>query len=351
MAILQLLIGLALQSINRIVTTALGWATVLLFGRVPRERQIYLSLIVFTSIIWLVIVTGIVWPSIGTFLLAFTRIPRWVNDNWVRIAMAAAAVILPLFVGTTTLLLRDPGLRPTDVVSKWQTALSGYRFTIGIALTLLVTVVVAPLMHLRNLLRRWTTNHFPVIVQTADYPEVVADIERGFESMGMRLQRGSTNVLLRIPTMMLTAFVGSAFDRLVARELSTLIADDLEIVVHPFDLVVSGPRIVIVRAQAVLAEQLPFTRAYLTWTKEGNHMEDRIKTAWHDVRTTLDGHLSRGVNTTFSHIERDLRTSNVDFEEWEILFRVFLLTQRQVCRAATEWRLGPARSRGCRTPQ
>jgi hypothetical protein len=335
MAILQLLIGFALQSVNRIVTIALGWATVLLFGRVPRERQIYLSLIVFSSIIWLVIVIGIAWPPIGTFLLTFIRIPRWVNANWIRIALAGAATILPLFVGTTTLLLRDPGLRPTDVASKWRTALSGYRFTAGIALTLLVTMVIAPVMLVRNLLRRWTTNHFPVVIQTDDYAEVVADIERGFETTSLRVHQEPTHVLMRIPTMMLTAFVGGSFDRLVARELSTLGATDLEIVVHPFDLIVSGPRAAIVRAQAVLAVRLPFTRAYLTWTEEGRQMEDRIKAAWHDAVTALDEHPPRDTNVTFSQIEQDLNTSNVDFEEWEILFRVLLLMQRQVSRVAT----------------
>lgn len=334
MVILQALIVFALQSTNRIVTTALGWATVLLFGRVPQERQIYLSLVVVGSIVWLIILAGMAWPPLATFLLAFVRIPQWVDYNWVRLLMLAGAAIILLLVGTATLLLHDPWLRPTDVASKWQAALIGYRFTVGIALTLIVTVFIAPALQVRNLLRRWATRHLPVVVQMADYADVVADIERGLESVGLRVHRTPTNVLLRIPTMMLTVFVGGTFERLVASELATLASNDLEIVLHPFDLVISGRATAVMRVQAALTERLPFTKAYLTWTKGGNEVEDRIKAAWHDVWTTRDGSTPLKAHATLGQIQEDLNTIHLSFEEWEVLLRVLLLTQRRVCRVA-----------------
>jgi hypothetical protein len=334
MVILQALIVFALQSTNRIVTIALGWATMLLFGRVPQERQIYLSLVVFGSIVWLIVVAGIAWPPLATFLLAFVRIPRGVHYNWVRVAMLAGATIIPLLVGTATLLLRDPWLRPTDVASKWQAALSGYRFTVGIALTLIVTVGIAPALQVRNLFQRWATRHFPVVVQTADYADVVGDIERELESVGLHVHRMPTNVLLRIPTMMLTAFVGGTFDRVVASELATLASDGLEIVLHPFDLVISGHATIVMRVQAALTERLPFTKAYLTWTRDGNEIEDRIKAAWRETLTRRDGSTPLKVHAALGQIEQDLNTTNLSFEEWEVLLRVLLLTQRRVRRAA-----------------
>lgn len=335
MAILQVLIGLVLQSISRILATALGWATILLFGRVPRERQIYLTLIVFGSVIWLVIATGIAWPRAGVFLLAFAHMPRSVNANWVRVGMAAAAAVLPLFVGAATLLLREPHLRPVDAASKWQTVLDGYRFTVGIALTLVVSAVIAPLMQTRNLVRGWTAKHFPVMIEPADYPEVVADIQRGLASAGLPTLRESTHAVLRIPTTMLTVFAGSNFDRLVARDLATLVTADLEIVVHPFDLTVSGPRTAVARAQAVLADRLAFTRAYLTWSQEGHRMEDRIRQGWHEMTTAREESVSQCA-TMLDQIERDLETANVDFEEWEILSRSLLLTQRELYRRGAD---------------
>lgn len=57
-----------------------GWATVTLFGRVPQERQIFLSVVAFGSIIWLVAVVGIAFPSAATMMLAFVPVPKWVEE-------------------------------------------------------------------------------------------------------------------------------------------------------------------------------------------------------------------------------------------------------------------------------
>ena len=38
---------------------------------------------------------GIVFPSFATFLLAFVPLPDWVDRTWVRLAMLAAAAIVP----------------------------------------------------------------------------------------------------------------------------------------------------------------------------------------------------------------------------------------------------------------
>jgi hypothetical protein len=43
MALIQGLIAALLRSAGKILNTAFGWATMTLFGRVPQERQVYLS--------------------------------------------------------------------------------------------------------------------------------------------------------------------------------------------------------------------------------------------------------------------------------------------------------------------
>ena len=69
MAILAALIALGSRFATKILTTALGWATTLLFGRVPASRQIALLAITFGSVIWAVLVVGVIVPDVGTFLL------------------------------------------------------------------------------------------------------------------------------------------------------------------------------------------------------------------------------------------------------------------------------------------
>src|SRR5207237_412016 len=67
MAILQLILTSIFRSLGKILNTAFGWATALLFGKVPEKRQIYLSVIAFASILWLVVLLGVVFPRFAAF--------------------------------------------------------------------------------------------------------------------------------------------------------------------------------------------------------------------------------------------------------------------------------------------
>src|SRR5919108_6359501 len=95
MAIVQALLAMVFRSAGKLLNTAFGWATMMLFGRVPQDRQIYLSLVSFGSVIWLLALVGIAFPKLGTFLLSFVPLPDWVDRKWVRLAMLAAALVIP----------------------------------------------------------------------------------------------------------------------------------------------------------------------------------------------------------------------------------------------------------------
>src|SRR4051812_37161005 len=99
MAIFQVLFAALSKQASKLLNTAFGWATTMLFGKVPADRQIYLSLISFGSVLWLVVVAGVAFPRVGTFLLTFVPLPKWVDTTWIRIAMLAGAALIPLFVG------------------------------------------------------------------------------------------------------------------------------------------------------------------------------------------------------------------------------------------------------------
>src|SRR3712207_5622663 len=100
MAILQGLIALLVRSAGKILNTAFSWATVLLFGKVPQDRQIYLSIMRFGSVLWLVALLGIIWPSFSVWLLTFIQRPEWVDperwQSWTRLAMVGVSALIPL---------------------------------------------------------------------------------------------------------------------------------------------------------------------------------------------------------------------------------------------------------------
>src|SRR5215211_444105 len=115
MAIIASLFALVGRFVGRVLTTALGWASVLLFGRVPQDRQVWLAVLTFGSLVWVATLVGVVLPDVGEVLLAVVPLPSWIPNDLVRLAMLAAALLLPAILGGVTLLLQDPEDRPAGM--------------------------------------------------------------------------------------------------------------------------------------------------------------------------------------------------------------------------------------------
>src|SRR4051794_39488899 len=184
MAIVQALLALVFRSAGRLLNTAFGWATTMLFGKVPQDRQIYLSVIAFGSISWIIAVLGIAFPSFATFLLAFVTLPAWVDRTWLRLAMLATAAVIPLVVGVVATLMLTREQRPTGAIPNLISALKGYPYTLALALTLLMMIVLAPFIKLRTIVKRWSTRHVPVVIKSEQYLEVVSNVERALDQGG-----------------------------------------------------------------------------------------------------------------------------------------------------------------------
>ncbi|GEM_PF-939761 len=330
MVIVQAVIAVALRSLGRIANMALGWATVMLFGRVPQERQLYLSGIAFLSVIWMIVVVGVAFPSVGTFLLTFVTLPRWISHEIVRLAMLGAAVVLPPVVGAASLLLTPPASRPRGA-ARAAALFRGYRYTVGIAIALLMLSVIAPGIQVWNTLRRRTTRHVPVIVHGPDYAEVVDNVQRALAAGGIPTTPRPVSRLLRLPSKILAVIAGEATGRLVARQLTQLTSDTVDVLVYPFDLMIGGPAQEVAHAQAMLAEHLTFTKAYLTWSDDANRVEDRLRALWLDLRHRPDEPTARRCRERLRTLERELQVMKIPYEEWEVLFRGKLLLERQLC--------------------
>jgi hypothetical protein len=329
MAIVQALLALLFRSVGRLLNTAFGWATIMLFGKVPQDRQIYLSIIAFGSVGWIVAVLGILFPSFATFLLAFVPLPAWIDPTWVRLAMLAGAVIIPLVVGAVSTRMLAPEQRPIGISATLVTVLQGYPYTVALALTLILMTALAPIIKVRTLLRRWSSRHIPVIVESRHYLEVVSQVEQALARGGFEVERHPASWMMRLPTKVLTTLAGGAVDDLVADELTELRSRRIEVLLHPSDLVINGNEQDTARANAIVAEQLAFSPAYMTWTKEANEIEDRLRKIWVTLRQQSDrpGMLNRLTDRLVA-VEHDLRALQLSFEEWDVLFREKLMVER-----------------------
>jgi hypothetical protein len=315
----QALLAAVMRSLGRLINTAFGWATILLFGRVPQNRQIYLSVITFGSVIWLVALIGTAFPNVGTWLLAFATLPTWIDRNWIRLAMLAGVVVLPLAVGAASILMLDPEKRPKSAGGRVRLVMKGFPYTVGLALTLAMLILFAPILKARNIVRRWTERHIPVIVESRSYERVVADVQAALQAGGAATERRPVSWMVRVPTAVLTSFAKDQTQVLEPDRLVNLVSPDLEVLLHPSDLVISGRSADVAHAQAVISEHLTFTDAYLTWQKESNALEDRLRKIWRAWRR--DAISADNAWRELRRVEQEMKSLKLPYEEWEVVFR------------------------------
>ena len=125
MAIFQTILAALGRQVGRLLNTIFSWATTSLFGKVPKNRQTLLSIIAFGSVLWIVVVFGVIVPKVGVFLLSFVRLPNWVPDWTIRLAMLAAALIIPGIIGFISTKVTDPENQPKGAKEIMQRVFQG----------------------------------------------------------------------------------------------------------------------------------------------------------------------------------------------------------------------------------
>lgn len=292
------------QQIGRILSLAFSWATTTLFGRVPPGQQLVLAIMALGSLAWPIAVLGVLFPPVATFLFALVTLPDW-TVPWVRLAMLAVAVLMPAVVGAASHRLgKEHG-------PWWKSVVRGYPTALGLFVVLAWMMVLAPVLKLRAILRRWTSAHVTVVVKEGRYERVVRDLVAALGRAGVPVRVAAAGWMFEVPGRVLALLGGPRVRRLVPPRLLKLVRDDLEVVVHPMDLAVHGKNAAVARAQAAIARELTFTEAYQTWSEEGHVIEDELLRA---VRGEAD----------LEPIGRRIEGLTLDHDQWSILYRLFL---------------------------
>ena len=310
--------------IGKLLTMAFGWASVMLFGRVPQSKQLLLAAVAFGAVAWAVALVGSLLPPAGNLLIESLPAPDWVDRSWLRLAMFGAALLLPLLVGVGGLLLTDAADRPAGVRHMALQVLRGYPYAAVLALTLLVLIVVAPVRKVRSVLKRWEDAHIPMIVQPGGYDRVADDLESALEASGLEVDRAPAPWIVETPSKLLALVGGSAVRSLVPDRLLVLRDRDLEVSIYPTDVAITGKRQDVARARAAIASRMPFTAAYLTASKEGQRLEDRL--------LALASGPADEAPSALEEVDLRLASLVVPEDEWEVLYRERLQIERDLLR-------------------
>jgi hypothetical protein len=331
MAILAPLIAFLGRQLGRLIQLVFGWATLLLFGRVPQSKQLLLAGVSAGAVAWIVVLVGVAIPDFGAWLIAFVPIPDFVDEGWVRLAFLALAVALPLLVGLGGLMLMDPADRPKGIGGKALQVLRGYPYAAVLALVILFLLLVAPSFKLRSIVKRWEDAHVPIIVKPGGYEQVADELEAAIDAAGLNLERVRAPRVLEAPSRLLAAVGGESVRRLVPDRVVMLKAPSLEVTIHPSDVAVVGAKESVARARAAVADRLTKSEAYLTAAEEAQEIEDVLR----DLRAIdpTDAEARAGAMEALNVVDKRLAGLVVPYEEWEVLYRQRLQVERDLLRA------------------
>jgi hypothetical protein len=331
MAIFAPLIAFIGRQLGRLVQLVFGWATLLLFGRVPQSKQLLLAGVSAGALAWIVVLIGIAVPDFGTWLIAFVPTPAFIEENWIRLAFVVLAAALPLAIGLGGLFLMDPADRPKSLGGKLVQVLRGYPYAAVLAFVILFLLIVAPSYKVRSLVKRWEDAHIPIIVKPGGYEQVAGELEAAVDAAGLDLQRVRAPRVLEAPSRLLALVGGQSVRRLVPDQLVMLQAPSLEVTIHPSDVSIAGTKESVARARAAVADRLTKTEAYLTVAEEAQKIEDELR----DLRGTdvTDAASRAAAIRRLKELDSRLASLVVPYEEWEVLYRQRLQVERDLLRA------------------
>jgi hypothetical protein len=333
-AFLAGIFGLFGRFAGRLLTTTLGWASSLLFGRVPQSRQIVLALITFGSVVWAALVVGIALPDVGAFLVAVVPAPDAIDRGWIRLAMLIGALVVPGVVGGATLLVLDPAVRPRGRAVLAQVA-RGYPLCAALAVTLIVLAAVGIVRFVHHRAIGWTDAHIPIVVHPGGYDRVVADLEHALRDAGLDLDRRPAPLPLAIPGRLLARIAGPGIRALVPDRPVELVGAGIEVGLYPSDIAIAGTSASVARARAAIATRLTSTAASMTTSAEAQAVEAMIERLTLARTAGAEPGPVRGIDlataaSTLAAVDRRLSTLDVPQEEWEILFRQRLQVERDL---------------------
>jgi hypothetical protein len=335
MPILAAIFALIARFVGRLLNMAFGWASVMLFGRVPQSKQLLLAGVALAAIAWAVAVIGVLVPPFGDLLMGWIPAPDWVNEGWLRLGMVVVAVLLPVLIGVGGIFLTDEADRPDGVGAMLLQVARGYPYAAVLAVTLAVLIVVAPIRRVRSLMKRWEDTHVPMIVQPGGYDRVADDLEAALAASGLQVDRASAPVFVETPSKLLALVGGPSVRSLVPDRLLVLRGHSLEVTIHPTDVAISGGRQEVARARASIATRMPYTAAYLTASEEGQRVEDRLMDLASAPRDEAAERLRE--------LDGRLASLVIPEDEWEVLYRERLQVERDLLRDACDGRRDESR--------
>jgi len=330
MTILISVFGFAGRFAGDLLMTALGWASSLLFGRVPRTHQVFLVLMMALSFLWLLALVALLVPTVASTLLATTPHPPFVDHQWFGFAVLLSVLGLPLAVGAAGYLVPADGERADGVVIPRE-ILRGYLLAPVMSGLLIFLAGVGIARKIRSKRHGWSDAHVAIVVKPGLYDQLVVDVQNALTSADLRVTAGDAPWVLTLPARILSRVAGRNVRNLRPDRLIVLTGSNLNVGVYPSDIAISGSARRRTRARAAIVSRLVTASARQTTSKEAQEVEDRLgEVARPGGRDPSASSARARARAEFEAIDETLLALEVPTDEWDILYRIRLQIERDL---------------------
>lgn len=318
MTILSGLVALLNRLLGHAANATVGWAAILLYGRVPQARHTALSLIALASLLWWLAIIGILVPALGDAVAS--SIPRQVPVpiGWFRLALIGAVIVIPIVVGVT-LPVAARETRPTGL-SALAAILRGYPITAVLGATIAILAAIGVVRQGRALQHGWDDRSIPLMVKPGRYGAVADDIEDALRTAGLPVRRKAAPSAVEAAPRLLALVSGHAHDDDVPRRLVAFGTDDLDVLLYPSQVLIVGKDELVACAQAAIARRLAFADVYLTTGEESEKVEDRLVAIAKRAKPTAADF--RSIDESLSHLA-------IPYDDWETIYRLRLQVEHE----------------------
>jgi len=319
--------GIAGRFAGDLLTSALGWASNMLFGRVPRTHQRYVVGMMGLSFLWLIALLGLI-PTVSQFYLAATPHPGSVDGQLLGTVLLAAVLLLPLAVGLCGYLVPADGARGAPMQLARE-LLRGYILAPVLVGLLLFLAIVGVVRKIRSRRHGWSDVHVPIVTETSGYDKLVQDLIDGLAAAGIDVEQRDGPRVLEAAAWILIHVSGERVRQMRPDRLVELVGRNLRIGVYPSDVAISGPDGTRIRARAAILAKLVASEAHLTTSAEAQKAEDELRKLT-DSRRWDGGRSVRTIDAAFSGIDERLLGLAIPTDEWDILYRLRLQAERDL---------------------
>lgn len=327
MAILQALLALISKSAGKILNAIFGWAVHALFGRTSSGQQTFLSGLVAAAIAWPLLLVGLIKPKIAAFLLAFVPIPHWVPAGAVRLVWLGLALLVPLALGLA-MTAKSPTSARERAVTRF---LRGFPITVGLAAAFVILFVSVPIMRLVAVLRRQKSADVPLMTDVDAYHRAAAACVEALNRHGFALRRASPGWWVSAPTRILGWFGGDAFRQFVPDRLEHFQSPRLAVSFYSSGVLLRGAGQQVTWGHGLIAEVAARGDGYQTTDSAAQKVERQIQSVWRAYQSDPDAHEGAPrLLERVGEIARELGKLDVEFEEWQVLYRQLLQLERGV---------------------